>query len=320
MPHSELLRLEITLNEASRLDQALLSELRARFGHSISRAQLKRFVEMGAVTIGGRKASASMALEPGKYEFVLQGWEEFRETIEHLEPAPDCFLPILYEDENLLILDKASGTPSVSLTGAESNSAAAAALAHCPELARIPGAKPLEPGLLHRLDTGTSGVLAFAKTEREFLRLRAAWKTPHVTKIYRAIVEASAEAPAPKPCTISNPIAHSADSSKKMIVIEEKRSRSIRGNPLPAVTHLRRVTPLGANRYDLEIEIETGVMHQIRAHLASRGWPIVGDRTYGGAVGPRLALHAWKLRLPTSKGQTQEIESPLPKGLGDRLG
>ena len=68
-----------------------------------------------------------------------------------------------------------------------------------------------------------------------------------------------------------------------------------------------------------EIEIETGVMHQIRAHVASRGWPIIADRTYGGAEAPRLGLHAWKLRLPNCDGRTLEIESPLPNELWKKL-
>src|SRR6185437_2704694 len=132
-------------------------------------------------------------------------------------PASECTIPVLYEDSDLLIVHKPSGMPSVSLSGTETGSASAQALAHFPDLAEIEDAKPLEPGLLHRLDTGTSGVLVFAKSAEEFSRLKAVWKTPQTRKVYRAIVERTPSAQVPKPCTIQLSLAHPANSSKRII-------------------------------------------------------------------------------------------------------
>lgn len=214
---------------------------------------------------------------------------------------------ILYEDSSILVLDKPSGVPSAPLRPGEAGTAVSAALAHLPELARL-----AEGGLLHRLDTGTSGALAFGKTDADIARIRALWNTPRVRKVYRAIVTPSSKrAPMEPPLTIDRPIGHSAKSSKKMIVLPSQSK--IRGKPQPALTRVLRATPVSAG-LDLEIEIETGVMHQIRCHLSALGHPICGDLVYGGAPSERLWLHAWKLVLPKEDGRSLTVEAPLPSG------
>ncbi len=235
--------------------------------------------------------------------------------------ARDCFLPIIYEDEDLLVLNKASGVPTLPHTHSETETAVGAALAHAPVLAQV-GGKPLEPGLLHRLDTGTSGLLVFAKSETEFQRLRQVWKTGWVKKIYRALVKKKASVYLKQidfkklPYTISYPMGHSAKSSKKMIVFtsEKKQLSLIRGKPLKALTVIKKIGKLGPDFFDLEIEIKTGVMHQIRCHLAAISWPIVGDSVYKGMRSSRLWLHAWKLVLPLKTGVLLDLEAELPKG------
>jgi 23S rRNA pseudouridine1911/1915/1917 synthase len=311
MPDSDVLTLRISPQARTRLDLLILEELRAK-SQIISRAQLKEFFQDKQIQLNGRTVAASEEVSPGTHTVTISGWDEFVAASQSLRPASSCFLPIVYEDENILVLHKSSGVPSVSLSSDETNSATAAALAHFPALAQIEGAKPLEPGLLHRLDTATSGLLAFVKTAAEFSRLREAWKTPSVRKIYRAVVEAEPGAKPPTLMTITHPIARPADSSKRVVVLDRETREKLRGPPQEAITHIRAVKSLLGNRFDLEIEIETGVMHQIRAHLAHQGWPIIGDPVYGKtSPGQRLMLHAWKLTLPLKEGVELVLESML---------
>jgi 23S rRNA pseudouridine1911/1915/1917 synthase len=227
---------------------------------------------------------------------------------------------IVHVDERLLVIDKPSGVPSVPL-GKDADDKNRAPTAVDLILREFPAqtgvgrdvGKPLEAGLLHRLDTGTSGLLAFARDAETYEKLKALWKTTAVTKTYRALV--SGEPPFPKlPLVIEQPLGHSAKSSKRMLVVLPGREQSIRGKPLPARTEL-----IGASRieygaclrqmYDIEVTIRTGVMHQIRCHLSAQGWPVLGDPVYKGDTSERLWLHAWKLALPGL-----ELEAPLPKG------
>lgn len=231
-------------------------------------------------------------------------------------PAPDgCFLPVVYEDSELLILHKSSGVHSLPLSPTETHSAVSAALAHVPTLAGV-GRGGLEPGLLHRLDQGTSGLLVFAKNQLEYDRLRELWKKGGVQKVYRTWVGISplAEPLTTFPKVIRTPLAHSAKSSKRMIAVTSKMlERQIRGKPLPAVTRIKACHRKGELMADLEIEIETGVMHQIRCHLASLGMPILGDTTYGKTTAKRLLLHAWRLALPLQSGVLLKLEAELPE-------
>ena len=252
-------------------------------------------------------------------------------------------ISIIYESKDLLVLNKPSGIPSAPLREDESRTAVGFALEYLPSLAEVRGHHMREAGLLHRLDTGTSGLLVFAKTQAEFDRLRAAWKKREVVKHYRAVVvenkwekeiesrkqngvdatrTAKAETRAtaipvphwPKlPHLLDWPMGHSAKSAKRMIAIKEpKQLRAIRGKTLPASTRIigiKKIDPY----LDVTIHLETGVMHQIRCHLAAYGWPLVGDVVYKGPAAERLWLHAWRLNIPTRNSATLSLEAPLPE-------
>jgi 23S rRNA pseudouridine1911/1915/1917 synthase len=225
--------------------------------------------------------------------------------------------PVIYADERLIVLNKPSGVPSVPLARDSRPSAVALALEHHPELAKVGEAvgKPMEAGLLHRLDTGTSGLLAFARTQEAYEELKRAWKTKAVTKTYRALV--SGEPPFPNvPLAIDKALGRSAKSAKRMLVVTPAREYQLRGKPLEAHTEIHRATRVeyGAclrQLNDVEVTIRTGVMHQIRAHMASIGWPLLGDKIYKGDTSERLWLHAWKLKLPAPGGPL-ELTAPLP--------
>jgi 23S rRNA pseudouridine1911/1915/1917 synthase len=240
---------------------------------------------------------------------------------------------VLFENDELLVIDKPSGMPSVSLRTDEIGTATHWVLARHPQIAAA-GPAPLEGGLLHRLDTGTSGVLAFAKSRADWERLRLAWSTPAVSKVYLARVAASAKASAtPLPLhpgqEISTPLSRLKKSSRRVVALTHGhpyRDSQLKGPALSALTRILAVRPItpvalaatqahhGAptSVFEVEVQILTGVMHQIRCHLASQGWPLLGDSVYGGAPAPRLALHAWKLKLPLHDGTQIEVCSPHP--------
>ena len=307
--------------EEPRLDQLLLPELRTE-APELSRAALKPLFARNQILLNGSPAIGSERLQPGDYEVTILNWNPKALAEPKARPSPlGCFLPIVYEDKDLLVLHKISGVPSIPHGPDEIDTAANAALARLPELSLV-GSSRLEPGILHRLDTGTSGLLVFAKTQDEFDRLKTEWKEGGVRKIYRAVAK-SHEPRLPPKTTIDFPLAHDIRSAKRMIALVRNRPElkaRIRGKPLAATTYLRSVELISSNSdsekpsltADLEIEIETGVMHQIRCHLASIRWPILGDPLYKGAPSSRLWLHAWRLRFPLRNGMALELEAALP--------
>jgi 23S rRNA pseudouridine1911/1915/1917 synthase len=306
------LHLRVTVTEPeARLDLLVQKALEA-MNRIVSRAQLKKWFQNGQVTYRERAISASHSLPLGEHEITLL-LSTFTSLSASASPK-GCFLPVMYEDAEILILNKNHGTPSLPHSPEETETAVNAALAHEPSLSGI-GERPLEPGLLHRLDTETSGLLVFAKTQSEFKRLTQIWKSREIDKIYRAIT--TSPLPFPRtPLTITLPLAHHPKSQRKMIALPPDKTRLHRGNPIPAITRILQATPLGAAPLtDLTIQIETGVMHQIRCHLSSLGHPIWGDLLYGPADSdaPRMALHAWKLRFKKQNGEILEVEAPLPE-------
>jgi 23S rRNA pseudouridine1911/1915/1917 synthase len=180
---------------------------------------------------------------------------------------------------------------------------AAALVARHPELAEV--GDRLAPGLVHRLDTGTSGVLIAARTPVAHRDLRAAFRRHAVAKRYVAVVAGT-----PRAGTIvDEPLAHDPR--------DRRRMRLARGDERawPARTVVVAVEPHGT-RAIVELEIRTGVTHQIRAHLAHLGHPVIGDALYGGPPGGlaphRHALHARRIVLPAP---TPAIEAPIPADL-----
>jgi 23S rRNA pseudouridine1911/1915/1917 synthase len=321
-------QLEI-LEAPTRLDLALLQHLQ-KTGTVISRAKLKDWFHDKKILLKGYPAPGSLTLHPGTYEVTLVDCETSPQQA--VAASIDFNLPIVYEDENLLILHKRSGTPSLPHSAEEKNTAVNFALALHPNMATF-GKSPLEAGLIHRLDTGTSGLLVFAKTKEEFDRVSLAWKNREIRKFYRAWVSPISELPSflsvpSLPHLIQYPLAHDGKSAKKMIAIQDtspqKMKRlNIRGKPLEARTWIRadhslsqknKITNTMANNRDLEIEIETGVMHQIRCHLASIECPIIGDPQYKGKPSERLWLHAWRLELTLKSGVKLRLEAALPEG------
>ena len=311
-----LLKVTIEVNSAPhRADQLLLLALKKQ-GVQVSRNQLKKWFHAQQVLWNGRTIDASFELPLGKIELQVPQIDCLQQGA--AASIRGSFLPILYEDATLLILNKSSGTPSAPQSAEETETAVGSALAAFPRIQDV-GDQLLEPGLVHRLDTGTSGALVFAKTQAEFLRLKELWKKRQIEKIYRAICLGSPSHDLP--LRLDFPLAHHSKSKKRMIALTDPKMSHYRGHPIPAITHILsgfkfELRNNSESLVDLTVQIETGVMHQIRCHLEAWGAPIWGDPIYGKKLDPspaeRLWLHAWKLKIPLPTGQWIEIEAPLP--------
>lgn len=236
-------------------------------------------------------------------------------------------LEVVFEDSQLLALNKPYGIASQPLHSDEQLTAVSYALKHCPELngvlrRGVPHAE-LEPGLLHRLDKTTSGLLLFAKTQAAFDFYVQHWKTKDIDKTYLALTTARPELSdfqrdwkssvksqptSVQPWTLRAPLRHRGKKGGKMEVALQARPQS--GDWRETITHIESIrevelpsvpNSLSSHRqvFEVQVRIETGVLHQIRAHLASVGAPILGDPLYGGEPHPeRLFLHSWRIRLP----------------------
>jgi 23S rRNA pseudouridine1911/1915/1917 synthase len=227
-----------------------------------------------------------------------------------MKPA-DIALDILYEDKDLIVINKPAGLVSHPGAGHEDDTLANALLHHCGKsLAVIGGVR--RPGIVHRLDKDTTGCMVAAKSERAFVALQGMIFRREVTRLYLALVWGDLREDSG---TIDAPIGRGGDRKKMALRAEGK----------PAITHFR-VRERYADATELECKLETGRTHQIRAHLAGIGHGVVGDQTYGripahlnaelrAALAPmqRQALHAWKLQFehPVT-GKLIECHAPEP--------
>jgi 23S rRNA pseudouridine1911/1915/1917 synthase len=273
-------------------------------GH-VSRTQLSRHIAEGAVTLNGAAASPSQKVRPG--DVVV--WKP-PPTREVELVAQDIPLRVLFEDAHLVVIDKPPGLVVHPAAGHEDGTLVNALLAHCQDLRGIGG--ELRPGIVHRIDKDTSGLLVVAKDDATMNALGADFKVHHIKRVYEALVVGRPVHPAGTIDTL-----HGRDPrDRKKFSIRVRTGKR-------AVTHWRVVEELG-KAARLEAELETGRTHQVRLHLAAMGYPLLGDATYGRpprdedlrAIGQRLgrqALHARVLgfRHPAS-GEWMQFESPPP--------
>lgn len=234
-------------------------------------------------------------------------------------PGWDIKVPILYEDGFVLVLDKPAGMATHGFSGRETNTLANFLAASRPSLRSI-GKNRWEPGLVHRLDQDTSGIVLVAKEQGSFENLRSQFRHRLIKKSYRALVWGRTK----REGIIDYPLIHDPRDRRKMRAVMEEESKRKQAKRWRALT---RFWLLGSSQgfSFLEVEMETGVTHQIRVHLETIGHPLVGDPLYGKdrsdpfGLG-RQFLHAFYLgfRHPKS-GQDMIFESPLPQELRDVL-
>ena len=264
----------------------------------LSRTRVQKLIAAGNITVNGQPAKPGQRLSPGdKIELNVP-------PTPPQELKPEAMpLEILYEDDDLLVVDKPAGLTVHPAPGHPAHTLVNAILAHFPHLADM--GDSLRPGVVHRLDKDTSGVMLVAKNSAAQADLARQFKSHSVTKAYLALVKGRLE---PENGIIEADIGRDPRHRKRMAVVAEGRE---------ARTEYRVVKYIGGYTL-LEIMPETGRTHQIRVHLAAIGFPVVGDKVYGvkSKYLARQFLHACRLgfKLP-STGQYVEFESALPKDL-----
>ncbi len=281
-----------------------------RRGTAFSRAQIRRLIDGGHVRVGMHPARASRRLKAGETICI----ETPEATVHDVQPQ-EIPLNVVYEDESILVIDKPAGMVVHPAAGHPRDTLVNAVLFHCRDLSGIGGV--LRPGIVHRLDKDTSGLLVVAKSDRAHQNLTDQFKSRGVRKTYQALVHGN---PTEDGGSVELPVGRHPVDRKKM------STRSRRGKE--AVTHWRV-----CERYEaatlLELDIETGRTHQIRVHMNALGHPVVGDIVYGGAKKTRSvenpivraalqgmkrqALHAIRLCFTHPiRGDALTFTSPLP--------
>jgi len=290
--------------EGTRLDRFLVSVIGDR-----SRSQIQRLIEAGHVQVGGRAAKANQAVRPGQDVAI-----HIPEPVD-ANPRPEALpLRIVYEDRDLVVVDKPAGMVVHPAAGHDSGTLVNALLHHVTDLSGIGGEK--RPGIVHRLDRGTSGLMVVAKNDAAHDELSRQFHDREVEKEYIALVWGVVQAGR----RIDAPIGRDPVQRKKMSA-RARRSRS-------AVTRIVRADVLNPALTLARVAIQTGRTHQIRVHLSAIGHPVVGDALYGGvrrrvpgdlrAVThlDRPFLHAARLAFThPGDGRRMEFESPLPEDL-----
>lgn len=270
---------------------------------ALSRTRVKALFDEDRVRVGGRRAPKGHKTEAGQRIAV-----RLDEGVAALIPEPDSPLAILYQDDALVFVDKPAGRPSHPLQPGEGGTVANALASRFPEVEQA-SEEPREGGLCHRLDIETSGVLLAARSRAVWRAVRELFGKRQVDKRYWALV--------------TGPI---ADDGEIELPLRHHPRRNDRVEPAlsggddarEAFTAFRVLARVGEHSL-VEARIETGVLHQVRAHLASIGAPIVGDGLYGGRATAgldRFFLHARALgiRHPLS-GSALRVEAPLPADL-----
>ncbi len=266
-----------------------------------SRAYLQSLIVQGCILVNGQGAKASQKLdEADRITVELPNFP----THPLAEPIP---LTIIYEDTDILVIDKPAGLTVHPAPGHSSHTLVNAILAHYPSLAM--SNELIRPGIVHRLDKDTSGLIVIAKNDPARGYIAAQFKSRAVTKGYIVLVKGRLS---PEQGIIEASIGRDPHSRQRMAIIEAGKEASTRYQVRKYLDDytLVEVTPL------------TGRTHQIRIHLAAIGYPVVGDPIYGvkSAHLDRQFIHAYRLgfRLPSTE-QYQEFSSPLPVDLKQAL-
>lgn len=291
-------------SEGLRLDRFLASVLGGR-----SRSEIQRLIKEGLVLVAGRAAKSNQPIKAGQIVTV-----EVPAPLEAAVAAEPLPLPILYQDQDLVVIDKPAGMVVHPAAGHDRGTLVNALLHHVADLSGIGGEK--RPGIVHRLDRGTSGLMVVAKHDASHGELARQFRDREVEKEYLALVWGMVHAGR----RIDEPIGRDPVNRKKMSA-KARRARE-------AVTRIVRAEHFGRALTLVQVAIHTGRTHQIRVHLSAIGHPIVGDSLYGGVhrhvagdLRPvthleRPFLHAAKLAFKhPSDGRRMEFTSELPGDL-----
>ena len=289
--------------EGSRLDSYITTK------QEFSRMTVKRLLEKGKITVNEKKAKPSYLVQQGDKIFIEK--EELKES--KLKPQ-NIPISVIYEDEDILVVNKPKGLVVHPANGNPDGTLVNAILALCKDsLSGIGG--EIRPGIVHRLDKDTSGLLIVAKNDKTHIKMSEQIKNREVKKTYVALVRGIVPE---EEATIDMPIGRSSKDRKKMAVTR---------NGKQAITHLQVLKRYHTQKscYTLlQIKIDTGRTHQIRVHMAEIGHPIIGDMVYSNGKNEfrveGQCLHAQKLEFKHPiTGRLMQLEAPLPEYLKEIL-
>jgi 23S rRNA pseudouridine1911/1915/1917 synthase len=262
-----------------------------------SRSRIQSWIRDGQVQVNGAAAKASLLLRGGERVEVCPS------DLPPLKATPeDLPIEILYQDEALIAVNKPAGMAVHAGAGRHDGTLVNRLVHHFQGLSQVGG--DLRPGIVHRLDKDTSGVLLVARTDAAHRALAAQFSGRSIEKVYLALVHGRLNADSGR---ITRPISRDPVRRTRMTArLETGRE---------AITDYRV-----RQRWDkftfLEVRIKTGRTHQIRVHLAHLGHPVAGDRLYGAPAAQRLFLHAWRIGFITpATGEKVTVEAPLPRDL-----
>lgn len=280
-------------------DIGRLDKIVSNLNKDISREAIQRMIKTGKILVNGKQEKASFKTRIGD---IITLEEEIPEEIE-LKPQ-EMPLDIIYEDDDMLVINKEKGIVVHPGNGNPDGTLANAVMARCKDSLSGIGGK-IRPGIVHRIDKDTSGLIIVAKNDASHIALSKQIQDRKVKKTYIALVRGVIKE---NEATINMPIGRSNKDRKKMAVTKDGKE---------AITHFTVL-----KRYNgftlLEVKIETGRTHQIRVHLSEIGYPIVGDEVYSNGKNPfgvkGQMLHAKRLELKHPKtGKELVFEAPLPQ-------
>ena len=291
------IKFEVLSEDAdSRIDRYLAQQMPDQ-----SRSFLQKLIREEQITVNGRPVKANYRLQPEDQVLVIVPDPQLPDILPENIP-----LDILYEDSDVLVINKPKGMVVHPAAGHYTNTVVNAVMYHCQgNLSGINGV--MRPGIVHRIDRDTTGAIVICKNDQAHQSLAQQLKEHSITRSYRAIVWNNLKE---DEGTVDRPIGRHPVDRKKMAVNEK--------NGKTAVTHYRVLERFGRFTY-IECRLETGRTHQIRVHMASIGHPLLGDEVYGpsGKQPFRLqgqCLHAMTLGfLHPSTGEYVEFEAPLPE-------
>ena len=312
------LRFDVSDEDAGgRLDRSLVEWLEQNEDvPPISRAHLQRLIRDGAVFLNSRKASKSKTLRGGDVVTI-----EFREPEKLEVVAEDIPLNVVFEDSDIIVLNKAAGMVVHPAPGHARGTLVNALMHHCPDLGDIGGT--VRPGIVHRLDKGTTGLIVVCKHAQSMERMSRAFFNREIKKTYRALVQGS-----PQVTGVFDTLFGRHPSDRLKFTSKCSQGKS-------ATTRYRRLAN-SRGISDVEIDLGTGRTHQIRVHFSENGFPLLGDPLYRSHWQPqrleesireqihlleRPALHAWKLefRHPCTD-DLLKLEAPIPDDMKVLLG
>lgn len=302
----------ISEKSGERLDKFLAVHL-----PKFSRTRFQELIKAGDVSVNGKIVmKTGFSLKSGDKVFLPEEKYEVDEKEFVVDPDPKIPLDIVYEDKDIVVLNKQPGLIVHPTPNYRHHTLANALVAHYPKIAGV-GESPLRPGIVHRLDKDTSGLMVIAKTQKAFMFLKNQFVGRTISKTYLALAEGI---PEKKEGVIQFQIRPSTSNRLKKVAMK-KLDKSGKKSVRAAETNYKIREIVGKNYSLIEAMPKTGRTHQIRVHLSAIGHPVVGDVMYGAKMtdAKRQMLHAYRLEFTSPKGRRLKLEAPMPKDMADMI-